>query len=112
MSEETDFIQRWNSQVKKGILEFIILLMLSKRNRYGYELIVEIKKYTEYDVAEGTIYPLLNRLKTCGMVDSNWEEMESGMPRKYYKITSVGKKNLSEMKKQWLYLISNIQSIK
>ena len=72
MSEKSkkDFIRRWESQVKKGLLGFIILSYLSKQEFYGYELISEIKKFTTLNIAEGTIYPLLNRLKKEGLIAS------------------------------------------
>lgn len=108
---ENEFIQKWDSQVRKGVLEFIILLMLAGKKRYGYELITDLKARTNYDIAEGTIYPLLNRLKSDGLVESSWEEMEIGIPRKYYKLTPQGKKTLGEMKNYWSTLSLNIQSL-
>jgi PadR family transcriptional regulator PadR len=105
------FLVRWESQVKKGILEFIILLLLSKKELYGYELIVEMKNHTNYDIAEGTIYPLLNRLKADGLITSHWQEMESGIPRKYYTLNKEGVKVLGEMKLYWNELSTNIQQL-
>ncbi len=105
------FIQKWDSQVRKGILELIILLVLSGKERYGYELIQDVKDHTDFDVAEGTIYPLLNRLKDEELIESYWQEMETGIPRKYYKITSKGKSTLEEMKTYWQNLSFNIQRL-
>ncbi len=84
------FITRWQSQIKKGLFEYIIMLLLQKKERYGYELISEIKKLADMDIAEGTIYPLLSRLKKEKLVESRWVEMDEGVPRKYYQITELG----------------------
>jgi PadR family transcriptional regulator, regulatory protein PadR len=105
------FIQKWDSQVRKGILELIILLVLSGKERYGYELIQDLKASTDFDVAEGTIYPLLNRLKNEELIESYWKEMETGIPRKYYTITEKGKDTLEEMKLYWQNLSFNIQRL-
>ena len=94
-------INKWESQVKKGMLEFIILIFLSKREFYGYELIKTIKDIAEINVTEGTIYPLLNRLKKDNLITSRWMEMETGIPRKYYQITDKGETILSGMKSAW-----------
>ena len=107
-----DFIQRWISQLKKGTLSFLVLSILKDgKAYYGYDLINEIKKKTEIDIAEGTLYPLLNRLKTENLVTSNWVEQESGIPRKYYKLTEIGVKTVTGMKEYWTQLNSTINSI-
>ena len=108
---ETQIVEKWKSQVKKGVLEFIILILLSRKELYGYELLDSIKETTGYEVAEGTIYPLLNRLKADNLIDSYWVEMESGVPRKYYKMTKTGNKVLEQMKKYWLELNININKL-
>lgn len=94
-------IAKWESQVRKGILDFIILICLARQEFYGYELIKKIKDIAEINVSEGTIYPLLNRLKKDKLITSRWVEMESGIPRKYYQITEKGENILSGMKTAW-----------
>lgn len=107
-----DFIIRWISQLKKGTLSFMVLSILKNGDEYyGYDLINEIKKKTEIDIAEGTLYPLLNRLKTENLVTSNWVEQESGIPRKYYKISELGIQTIAEMKSYWKQLNTTIESI-
>lgn len=106
-----DFIDKWQSQVKKGTLSFIVLLVLRENERYGYELIEEIKKVTKIEIAEGTLYPLMNRLKTDGLLGSKWIEQETGIPRKYYFLTEIGKQTLEEMKSQWIDLQNVIKKI-
>lgn len=106
-----DFIQKWQSQVKKGTLSFIILIILKDSEFYGYELIEKVKKFTSIQIAEGTLYPLLNRLKKEGLVESKWVEQESGIPRKYYKLTKTGKNTLKEMMEYWMKLENSIKKL-
>ena len=108
-NNNTNFINKWESQVKKGILEFIILLYLKSKPYYGYELISDIKNLTSFEVAEGTIYPLLNRLKSEEFITSEWKEQEVGILRKYYNISENGKQMLNLMKDKWLNLSFAIQ---
>src|SRR5712664_2476686 len=102
---------KWETQVKKGILDLIILLLLKKQEKYGYELLEQIREKTGYDMAEGTIYPLLNRLKDDKLIDSKWVEMETGMPRKYYTITPTGLSALEKMEAFWNTLANNIKNL-
>lgn len=106
-----DFIEKWQSQVKKGILSLIVLLVLKEKELYGYELIEKIKKLTSIDIAEGTLYPLMNRLKTDNLLDSRWVEQDAGIPRKYYYLTPLGKNTLKKMKAQWIELQTSINEI-
>lgn len=78
-----------NIQFKKGVLELIVLVSVNKRDMYGYELIVEVSKIV--DINEGTIYPLLKRLTNEKYFDTYLVESNEGPPRKYYKITNLGR---------------------
>jgi len=109
--DKKEFINKWESQLRKGVLEFIILLYLQDREYYGYELISGIKQFTSMTISEGTIYPLLNRLKKEGLITSKWVEMETGVPRKYYQITEEGKSALDEMKDTWMPINFSIQKL-
>jgi PadR family transcriptional regulator PadR len=84
---------------------------LNRKELYGYELLDKLKETTGYEVAEGTIYPLLNRLKEESLITYYWVEMESGVPRKYYKMTATGKKMLKQMQEYWFELNNNILTI-
>ncbi len=106
-----EFVTKWESQVKKGTLEFVIMLCLKKQRYYGYELISDIKQLLSFDVAEGTVYPLLNRLKKEELIDSEWVEMETGIPRKYYKITDKGIAAMDDMQNYWVNLSLSIQKL-
>ncbi|MDH6342151.1 PadR family transcriptional regulator PadR [Parabacteroides sp. PFB2-12] len=109
MNEE--FLHKWQSQVKKGTLAFILLNLLKDKEMYGYEIIDQISRQVAIDIAEGTLYPLLNRLKTDGLVDSKWVEQQSGIPRKYYTLTLTGKATLDEMSEFWNSLDKSIKKI-
>ena len=87
------------TQMKKGILPLVVLLIISKQDSYGYKISSEIEKTLGFEVADGTIYPILMRLCKDELIEPNWVQKESGMPRKYYKITEIGRKyivNLSD----------------
>ena len=106
-----DFIEKWQSQLKKGTLSFIVLLVIDEGELYGYELIEKIKAKTKIEIAEGTLYPLMNRLKADLLLDSKWVEQETGIPRKYYLLTDSGKRTLEEMKMQWININNVIKNL-
>lgn len=106
-----DFVHKWQSQLKKGSLSFIILNVLKGNEFYGYELIEEVRKHTNIEIAEGTLYPLMNRLKKEELVSSKWVEQESGIPRKYYCLTEMGNQTLKDMQKHWKSLENSIRKI-
>ena len=108
---KTEFINKWKSQVKKGTLSFIVLNAISKKELYGYELIEIIKESTAIKIAEGTLYPLMNRLKKEGLATSKWVEQKSGIPRKYYFLTEEGKETLQHMRAYWTELEISIKKI-
>ncbi len=88
-----------NSQYKKGVLELMVLLSVSRQDMYGYELVKEVSKAV--DVGEGTIYPLLKRMTNEKYFDTYLQESNEGPPRKYYKLTALGKKRLGELEAEW-----------
>lgn len=104
-------LEKWQSQIRKGTLEFIILLVLQKSEYYGYELIKKIKQSLDLETSEGTIYPILTRLKKDELLATRWEHPESGMPRKYYQITAKGLKALEVMKKEWQTFSGSIRRL-
>lgn len=106
-----EFLDKWKSQVKKGTLSFLVLNAINKKELYGYELLEIIKKSTAIEIAEGTLYPLMNRLKKEGLTTSKWVEQESGIPRKYYILTDEGKITLKQMRNYWNKLQESITKI-
>tara|TARA_R110002020_G_scaffold170779_5_gene360689 strand:- start:352 stop:687 length:336 start_codon:yes stop_codon:yes gene_type:complete len=106
-----NFLHKWKSQVKKGTLAFIALNVLKDNEFYGFELIEQVKKHTKIEIAEGTFYPIMNRLKKEGLVTSKWVEQESGIPRKYYTLTPTGEETLLQMRIFWFDLEKSIKDI-
>jgi PadR family transcriptional regulator PadR len=94
-------INKWISQARKGTLELGILVLLKNKKRYGLEIIQLLEEYGGLEVSEGTIYPLLNRLKREGMIGSEWVESGTGHPRKYYFLTKDSQKQIAEMTDYW-----------
>ena len=92
-------------------MTFIVLNVLRDNEFYGYEFIEEVKKLTAIEIAEGTFYPLMNRLKKENLVDSKWVEQDSGIPRKYYVLTDTGRETLVQMQSYWEKLSSSIKKI-
>lgn len=88
-----------NAQFKKGVLELCVLAILDKKDCYGYEMVDEISK--NISISEGTIYPLLKRLKKDGLVTSYLKESQNGPPRKYYRITDMGKEKKEKLVAEW-----------
>ncbi|MBB6066513.1 PadR family transcriptional regulator [Methanococcus maripaludis] len=96
-------------QFKKGVLELCVLTLLNKRDYYGYELINEISK--SISISEGTIYPLLRRLKADGLLTTYLMESSSGPPRKYYKITEKGREIRESQAKEWIEFSKKVNEL-
>ncbi|MGA0048942.1 MAG: PadR family transcriptional regulator [Flavobacteriaceae bacterium] len=93
-------IENTTAQMRKGILEFCILSLIAGRDLYSSDILEALKK-GKMLVVEGTVYPLLTRLKNADLLQYRWEESTSGPPRKYYSITSKGEIFLAELKSAW-----------
>jgi PadR family transcriptional regulator PadR len=96
-------------QLKKGVLELCVLAYLEKKECYGYELVFEISKNIE--ISEGTIYPLLKRLKDEGYVMTYILESSEGPSRKYYKLTDSGKKRTAQLKSEWTEFATQVSRV-
>ncbi len=99
------------AQMKKGVLEFCILSILSRKDRYASEIIAELKA-SKLIVVEGTMYPLLTRQKNAGLLTYRWEESTQGPPRKYYALTEIGREFLKGLDESWSELVQAVSSIK
>lgn len=99
------------SQMRKGVLEYCILSILDKREAYASSIIEELKG-ANMIVVEGTLYPLLIRLKNQGALTYRWEESPQGPPRKYYGISQEGRLLLQEMDASWSDLVETIKTLK
>jgi PadR family transcriptional regulator PadR len=103
-------IENTTAQMRKGILEFCILSLISGKDLYTTEILDTLKK-GKMLVVEGTVYPLLTRLKNADLLKYHWKESTSGPPRKYYSITPKGEEFLSELKEVWKELNEAVQII-
>lgn len=103
-------IENTKAQMRKGILEFCILSILKERDCYTSEILDELKS-VKLVVVEGTVYPLLTRLKNDDYLAYRWEESSSGPPRKYYKLTEKGQEFLEELAKTWTELANAVEEI-
>lgn len=100
-------------QFKKGVLEIVILKLLSQKEMYGYELVAEINQRSDsLSIKEGTLYPILYRLEDDGLMETRWEEAVSrGRPKKYYSVTEKGKQIMVKSYAQWKAIAQDIISI-
>lgn len=101
-------IENTKAQMRKGVLEFCILSILSSKEAYPSEIIDKLKE-GKLIVVEGTLYPLLTRLKNAGLLKYRWEESKSGPPRKYYELTKVGEEFLKELASTWNDLVLAVE---
>jgi PadR family transcriptional regulator PadR len=92
-----DFFDNWTVQVRKGLLEVCILNALSEEERYGYDLVKTLVAIPGVGVSEGTLYPLLSRLRVQGLITARLEESSEGPARKYYSLTKEGRKVMAAM---------------
>ena len=105
---EDDAITRWEVQLRKGVLEFVILLSLREREQYPFELISGIAKRASLDLPEGTVYPLLLRLSKEALIGARLGEGDGGAPRKYYSLTPKGHRLLEAMIPSWSRLVASL----
>ncbi len=103
-------LENAKAQMRKGVLEFCILSVLSKGDAYATDLLNKLKE-SELIVVEGTLYPLLTRQKNAGLLSYRWEESTQGPPRKYYALTDKGREVLKELETSWKKLIEAVDSV-
>lgn len=98
------------AQMRKGILEFCVLLIISQKEVYPSDILKKLKDF-DLIVVEGTLYPMLSRLKEAGLLEYKWVESKTGPPRKYYGLTEQGKNSLNDLKQNWNKLSISIKSL-
>jgi PadR family transcriptional regulator, regulatory protein PadR len=101
-ASEADQPDRWEAQLRKGALEMAALASLWRGRLYGLEIIRFLEAQSRLVLAEGTIYPILNRLRTEALLTSEWVEADAGHPRKYYSLTDAGRERLRLMAAAWM----------
>ena len=102
---------KWDVQLRKGCLELAILAALWDGRRYGLEILRRLESDSDLIVSEGTVYPLLSRLKALKLVRSEWVESDAGHPRKYYALTHAGKQRAVEMAAIWARFSSSMSKL-
>lgn len=104
-------LENTKAQMRKGVLEYCILLVLDGEPLYASDIIKTLKE-AKMIVVEGTLYPLLTRLKNAGLLAYRWEESTQGPPRKYYELTETGHQFLNELEGSWSELVTAVEKIK
>jgi PadR family transcriptional regulator PadR len=100
-AREEEAGEKWEIQLRKGCLELAILAALWEGRLYGLEILRRLESDSDLIVSEGTVYPLLSRLKSLGLVRAEWVESDAGHPRKYYVLTAAGRQRVSQMAAIW-----------
>jgi PadR family transcriptional regulator PadR len=99
------------SSIRKGLLEFLVLTIISARTVYVADILKRLAA-TDFATQEGTLYPLLSKLRREGLVNYEWQESESGPPRKYYGLTPTGKKHLAELDEYWAGITRTVTELR
>ena len=98
-----------NTQYKKGVLELCVLALLSERDRYGYEVSEQLSRSIE--IADGTVYPILRKLKADGLLTTYLQEESGGPPRKYYKLTELGRETYQNDRTEYLNFAQSVRTL-
>src|SRR5277367_1017016 len=106
-----DSAEKLEVQLRKGSLELAILAALWDGRLYGLEILRHLESNSDLIVVEGTVYPLLNRLRTLVLVESEWVESEFGHPRKYYQLTAAGRQRALEMARIWARFSASMSNL-
>jgi len=104
----TPHLDRWEVQLRKGCLELAILGVLWPEKLYGLEILRRLESDSDLALLAGTVYPLLARLRAEGLLDAEWVEADAGHPRKYYRLTTTGRRRAAEMARMWSRFASNL----
>lgn len=108
---EADSSDKWEAQMRKGCLEMAVLASLWQGSLYGLEILRALERDSQLILAEGTIYPILNRLRVEGLLQSRWVEAEAGHPRKYYELTATGRERATLMAEMWTEFSAGLGSL-
>ena len=103
-------IDNIKSQMRKGLLEYCILMVISRKEAYASDLL-EVLRKADLFVVEGTVYPMLTRMKNNGLLDYRWEESPGGPPRKYFRLTEDGHQLLRQLDEEWTAISTSINAI-
>jgi PadR family transcriptional regulator, regulatory protein PadR len=98
-------------QLRKGTLEYCVLALLREGQRYGFELVRTLSDADGLLISEGTIYPLLSRLRRDGLVSTSWRESQTGPPRRYYQLTETGQRALADFRDEWIRFRDGVDAL-
>ena len=99
------------TQLRKGVIEYCVLAMLKEMPRYGGEVIQMLRARGELVVSEGTIYPLLSRMRSEGLVETEWRDTPGGAPRRYYRLSRSGQKAVAQFRDEWFRFRDSVDNI-
>ena len=102
----------WTTQLRKGALELAVLNALDGDRLYGYDIVRILRGYDGLMIGDGTVYPILSRLKADGLVRATIEDSPDGPPRKYYEMTAAGRKQLEQMNSDWQRLVNSLDALR
>lgn len=109
MNSTEALMEKWEVQLRKGTLELAILAALQQRTLYGLELLKLLQSLPSTNITEGTLYPLLDRLKRDELVDAQWVQEGDSRPRKYYQLTPLGTQKLTDLTRLWRQSVTDIE---
>jgi PadR family transcriptional regulator PadR len=108
---ENESPDKWEVQLRKGTLELAILAALWTGKLYGLEILRRLESASDLVISEGTVYPLLTRLKALGLLTSQWVESDAGHPRKYYELTAEGRRRATQMTALWIRFANTMNRV-
>ena len=99
----------WLAQVRRGLLELCVLALINRTSTYGYEIVTHLSRSPHLAAGEGTVYPLLRRLRRDGFLNTKWIESDAGPPRQYYELTQRGRARLKALHEDWAAIVDAVQ---
>jgi len=111
MDSKDDLEAKWDVQLRKGSLELGVLAALKGRRLFGLELLGLLRGFETMAITEGTLYPLMDRLKRDGVVEASWEQQGDAKPRKYYRLTTQGELKLANFTQRWRQSVADIEHL-
>jgi PadR family transcriptional regulator PadR len=101
----------WTSQLRRGVLELAILRRLEREPSYGYAVATHLASVPQLAAGEGTVYPLLRRLRKDGILETYWQESAEGPPRQYYRLTTAGRRRLRTIEEEWRQVVAGVERL-
>ena len=98
----------WLAQVRRGLLELCVLALIRREPTYGYQIVTRLSYSPQLAAGEGTVYPLLRRLRRDGLLETSWKESDAGPPRQYYQLTSRGQEHLEALHGDWAAVVEAV----